>query len=278
MKTLIGARKILAICLTVLMMVVVAGCGGGPKKVTDQKVTLNLVYGDRDGFYTGEVNEQNIPNGKGKFVNGKEDNKWVYEGDFKNGHFEGNGKTTWPNGQEEIGTYSNDMLNGQGKKTLVALNGQKDTYEGNFVAGSPVKEGTAAWNEDVSFADWKYRVTGVTTQSSAGNRQAGGQYVVVTLDETNNANAQRQPGADNFFVLFDKTNGKVYNMDLEAPLQIRLANKTFNTPWIWEQVNPGITAQGIIFVFDVPKDIDLGNLWLLPRLSKGDVLPIPMKQ
>lgn len=31
-------------------------------------MTFSLSYGDRSGTYTGEVNEQGVPNGKGKFT------------------------------------------------------------------------------------------------------------------------------------------------------------------------------------------------------------------
>lgn len=60
--------------------------------MTDKQMTLSLSYGDRSGIYTGEVNEQGVPNGKGKFTTqNAQGNPWVYEGDFKNGHFEGQG-------------------------------------------------------------------------------------------------------------------------------------------------------------------------------------------
>ena len=46
----------------------------------------------------------------------------------------------------------------------------------------------------VSYADWTYKVTEVSSQNTAGNKQAGGKYVIVVIDATNNANAARQPG------------------------------------------------------------------------------------
>ena len=78
--------KVVSLLLSVCLIAVIAGCGG-PKKVTNQQMTLQLSYGDRTGSYTGEVNEQNEPNGKGKFVTkNSQGHEWIYEGEFKNGH------------------------------------------------------------------------------------------------------------------------------------------------------------------------------------------------
>ena len=92
-----------------MVSLVLLGCGG-PQKVSDKEMTLSLSYGDRSGTYTGEVNKQGVPNGKGKFTTkNSQGEPWFYEGDFKNGHFEGTGRTLWPNDQqEESGNYSND--------------------------------------------------------------------------------------------------------------------------------------------------------------------------
>ena len=75
-------------------------------------MTFSLSYGDRSGTYTREVNEQGVLNGKGKFTTkNAQGNPWIYEGDFKNGHFEGQGRTIWSNDNEEqSGNYSNDSL------------------------------------------------------------------------------------------------------------------------------------------------------------------------
>lgn len=49
--------------------------------MTDKQMTLSLSYGDRSGTYTGEVNEQGVPNGKGKFTTqNAQGNPWIYEG------------------------------------------------------------------------------------------------------------------------------------------------------------------------------------------------------
>lgn len=48
--------------------------------MTDKQMTLSLFYGDRSGIYTGEVNEQGVPNNKGKFTTqNAQGNPWIYE-------------------------------------------------------------------------------------------------------------------------------------------------------------------------------------------------------
>lgn len=91
---------ILTICISLVMLF--TGCS--------KEITLNLSYGDRTGKYTGDLVD-GIPNGHGKFTTtNDEGEKWTYEGEFKNGHFEGEGKTTWKSGQIEIGKYKNDVV------------------------------------------------------------------------------------------------------------------------------------------------------------------------
>lgn len=270
------ARHLGILLLSLLLVIIVAGCGG-PKTVSNQQMTLHLTYGDRDGTYTGEVNDQNLPNGKGSFTTKNSQGvEWTYDGQFKNGHFDGQGKTTWKSiGQTEEGTYSNDKLNGQGKRTY-KQNGQSKVYEGNFIAGYPMKDEIVGLNKEVSFADWTYKITKAEFQNSAGNKQASGKYLYVTMDEQNDGQSQRQPGSNNFFIIVNKTNGQVYQMDNEAILQYRLATKSFNMPWYLSQVNPGLSVQGIILIFDVPKDVELNALLLLPRESVGNASPVQL--
>ena len=96
-------KKIFAVILACCLVFSLAGCG--------EEMTLNLSYGDRTCTYSGDVNEQGLPHGQGKFTSTNlEGEKWTYEGKFKNGHFDGEGKTTWENGTMEIGTYKDDVI------------------------------------------------------------------------------------------------------------------------------------------------------------------------
>ena len=96
-------KRIMAILMASCLALSLAGCG--------KEMTLNLSYGDRTGTYSGDVDENGVPNGQGKFTTTNDaGEKWTYEGAFVNGHFEGEGKTTWKSGQIEIGTYKDDVI------------------------------------------------------------------------------------------------------------------------------------------------------------------------
>lgn len=96
-------QKLLSLTLAICLALSLVGCV--------KKMTLKLSYGDRTGTYTGDLNEDGLPNGQGKFTSeNTEGEKWTYEGEFKNGHFDGEGKTTWKNGSMEIGTYKDDVI------------------------------------------------------------------------------------------------------------------------------------------------------------------------
>ena len=266
-------KKVSAIAIMLVFSLFIFGCGG-PQKVTDKQMTLSLSYGDRSGTYTGEVNEQGVPNGKGKFTTqNAQGNPWIYEGGFKNGHFEGQGRTIWPNDNEEqSGNYSNDSLNGQGK----SIKNNTITYEGNFENGIPMVTPAADMNTEVSYADWTYKVTGVSSQNTAGNKQAGGKYVIVAIDATNNANAARQPGGGQFFVLVDDK-GRTYPIDDDAALKLRFANLTSDEPWYLTEVNPGLTVHGVKLIFDIPADSNINGMKLLPNKGFGKATPIQLE-
>lgn len=96
-------KGILATILSLCLCLALAGCG--------KEITLQLSYGDRTGTYSGETNDAGLPHGQGEFTTTNESgDSWTYEGEFKNGHFDGEGKTTWKSGAMEYGTYKDDVL------------------------------------------------------------------------------------------------------------------------------------------------------------------------
>ena len=103
--------------------------------VENMDFTLKAFYGDRSGIYSGEV-LNSIPNGQGTFTaKNTEGTSWTYTGDFKNGHFQGNGVTSWDTGEKQEGLYENDaFVNGK----FYATNG--DFYHGIF-ENNMIKEG-----------------------------------------------------------------------------------------------------------------------------------------
>lgn len=96
-------KRIATVVMIVLALsFLITGCG--------KEVTLDFSFGQRTGTYSGEM-ENGIPNGYGKFTTKNTDGTgWTYEGNWNNGHFEGEEKTTWKSGQIEIGTYLNDSI------------------------------------------------------------------------------------------------------------------------------------------------------------------------
>jgi|ETNmetMinimDraft_33_1059910.scaffolds.fasta_scaffold78616_1 hypothetical protein len=80
------------------------------------------------GKYIGETNEKDLPHGEGLLVrlNGEQ-----YEGEFKNGKYDGHGKINDLSGREYIGNFSDGKFNGKGK--LVWKNEDSlNCYEGEF--------------------------------------------------------------------------------------------------------------------------------------------------
>lgn len=96
--------------------------------VENESMTLTFSFGTYEGVYTGEV-QDGLPHGFGTFESWESsDIEWYYEGDWVNGHMEGQGITEWIDGWVEEGTYANDYLNGEGKKS----DDGRTVHEGNF--------------------------------------------------------------------------------------------------------------------------------------------------
>ena len=89
--------------------------------------------------YTGEVNSENIPNGKGvaKFPNGS-----VYDGEWKDGNMTGESHYTLPNGDTFEGTW----LNNEYENGRYTIKEDGSYYEGKFKNGEGYKEG-GKWYE-----------------------------------------------------------------------------------------------------------------------------------
>ena len=84
------------------------------------------------GTYTGMV-RQGVPHGKGKFSY----HNYTYEGDFKDGRFEGRGTVIFANGDKYEGDFKNDKFEGKG--TSIFANGDK--YEGEWKNGKREGDG-----------------------------------------------------------------------------------------------------------------------------------------
>lgn len=243
-----------------------------------QEITLHLKFGDRTGVYEGEKNAAGLPHGQGRFSSKNQQGmQWLYEGAFRDGHFYGQGKTSWANGKWEEGTYVNDGLNGYGK-TFDPVSGS--SYEGNFVYGSPMLN-AVRMGQIMEFGDWAYMAEKVQTGMTAGNVVANGKYVCVYVSAKNLSTFARQLGANNFFVLFDRTNGSIYPYDGNAMgslVQAMISSRIQNPAWYLININPGVEVQNIPFIFDVPRETPISNLLLLPNQGFGKVAPIQLQE
>ena len=121
-------KKKIALLFIICLCLSLSGCS------RDDEMTLHLSYGDRTGTYSGEVNDEGIPHGIGKFSSqNPEGVKWVYEGNFVNGHFEGEGKTTWEDGEIEIGTYKDDTIIPMTGKEIKKLYSSTESFKNHYV-------------------------------------------------------------------------------------------------------------------------------------------------
>ena len=134
-------KKGIIIGLVCCLSFSLAGCS--------KKMTLNLSYGDRTGRYSGELNEEGIPSGKGKFVSKSENGtKWTYEGEFKNGHFDGEGKTTWKSGAIEVGTYKDDVIVPMKGDEIKGLYTTPENFKNHYVELTGVVSAAPKYTDD----------------------------------------------------------------------------------------------------------------------------------
>ena len=116
--------------ISLISVMMLAGCGGSSG---GNEITLNLSFGDRTGTYTGEVNDDGLPDGQGTFRTVNESGEsWTYTGTFVNGHFEGEGRTEWANGYKEIGIYHDDMIQPEPAENVSKMYRNPDEYEGHY--------------------------------------------------------------------------------------------------------------------------------------------------
>lgn len=119
-------NRILALILLCCAIFALTGCR--------RTVTINSAYGVKTGTYTGDTNEKGEPHGQGKFSSYNAHNeKWTYEGEFKDGHFNGEGKTTWKSGAVEIGTYKDDVIVPMKGDEISSLFSAPDSFINHFI-------------------------------------------------------------------------------------------------------------------------------------------------
>ena len=190
--------------------------GAEAKSVDNQEMTLNLTpFGERSGKYTGEM-LNDLPQGSGKFESqNAEGTGWIYEGEWVNGQFDGEGYLYWPsNGQKFEGTYSDsDLIEGKGYiRDTLAYEGDftsykfdgegtfynhkgEEVYTGPFTAGAPSdQDAFIAATRDIHYDDYAkdmetYRADPVRFKGEIiqlwEDDGSGVRNYVVSLDDSN---------------------------------------------------------------------------------------------
>ena len=177
--------------------------------VTEKLITVYFEKGSKEGIYTGEIADEQ-PVGYGTFVYRNEEGiQCVYEGEFAENTFNGNGTLTKETGEVYSGVYMNGMLNGQGQYfnengeliyegmfvndyltgdgTMYTPNGFK-MYSGEFVKGIPEENNykyecinvsaEQLYNDMATYTQKNISITGVVTNISMINDNTIIQYVI----------------------------------------------------------------------------------------------------
>ena len=120
------------------------------KEETKEEKTEKRIELEDGGYYIGELINDEIPNGKGKyfFKNGE-----TYEGSIKEDKFEGNGKYIYENSEYYIGEWKDDLRNGKG--ILYYKNGNIK-YEGDFINDKYEGNGKYIW-ENGDYYEGEYK-------------------------------------------------------------------------------------------------------------------------
>ena len=172
-------------------------------KLTDYKI--NFCGWDCTGTYEGEVNADNVPDGKGKYV-GSYTNSSGYvhnvtiEGDFKSGSVTGNFDTVMEYAAEEDiktwnqnGEFAQGKLNGKGKTEFIYRSGNisSSVQEGEFI-DSVLRKGTITTiyvDGTKSVAEGEWDEKGSNISGTLTNYDKNGKVIEDNTSNTNNSSS-----------------------------------------------------------------------------------------
>lgn len=241
--------------------------GSSRRKTISQRMTLHLSYKDAYGLYEGEVDGYGIPNGHGRFTTTytNDTNRWMYEGEFRNGHFEGYGRVTdldydhvW-----REGPFTNDELTGYGK---LGKN-RNVTWEGYFHRDVPM-ERERPLSYPVRYINWEFYISDIYEDSYLGNVRANGRFIIMKTQAKNLTNLYvRSVATPGLVRLWDRRNGDFYKVATDA--MKRYYNDYGNSRWMGERMAPGDTDT-VLLAFDIPDYVNTDDLTLVFYAS-GDI-------
>lgn len=229
-------KKILFSLLFLLLFL--TGCA--KEKVTDKQINIPMISQvktiEKAGTYTGEVDKSGKPDGKGIFKSQNAKGvKWTYEGDFKNGTFEGKGTITFEDGIKTEANFHNGLENGRitqtengklfydgdckegnktGKAKLYNPKTGKLLYEGEVKNGSPNGNGKL-YNEDGSVKFEGRYIMGIASSGEIGRDKSASasnwEYSISDIKTFKNIGKMQASGI--YLILFvdAKNNGPVSN-------------------------------------------------------------------
>lgn len=246
-EKMVSWKKLGIIVWATVSLIAFAGC---KTSVTDKTVDITMNGVQVQGSYTGDF-ENDVPNGKGKIKGVDAANKsWSYEGELKDGKFNGSGKLTFkkliaPNHMVTVlvthveeGTFKDGVLvNGTDKvdgelvyKGQFNSKGQYEgegeeyasnggiKYKGTFKNGLP-RVPAVKLGENVSYGGWTYKITKAYIVPNGENDSPSMKHVAIQIEITNN---QSEPlsafnGIGSMVLIDDK--GTMYQIDPEVTVQ-----------------------------------------------------------
>ncbi len=226
-----------------------------------RRMTLHLSYKDADGLYQGEVNAQGLPDGRGSFTTTytNDTDRWRYEGEFRNGHFEGQGRVTDLDSTKvwREGTFVNDELTGYGKL------GQNSRviFEGYFQRDIPL-EREYSLTYPVRYSNWEFYINDIYEDSYLGHVRANGKFIILLTKARNLTNLYVRPITTPGLVrLWDRRSGNIYKVATDA--MRHYYNDYGNTYWMTERMAPNSTTGEIALAFEVPYYVNNRDLTLI---------------
>lgn len=99
----------------------------------DGDLTLKLSFGEKTGRYKGDL-VKGLPQGQGEFTSKSDDgSQWTYLGEWREGHFEGEGQIQHSNGDREVGFYSKDMITPMSEAETKKMMAEPENYKDHCV-------------------------------------------------------------------------------------------------------------------------------------------------